>query len=71
MLLGSTYIEFDQVEVPVGNLLGEENKGFHVIMNSMLLISSHTALLYANISRLQPRAALACMHLASHGPSVC
>jgi len=38
MLLGSTYIEFDQVEVPVENLLGEENKGFPVIMNSMLLI---------------------------------
>lgn len=33
---GSTYIEFDQVEVPVSNLLGEENKGFHIIMNSMI-----------------------------------
>lgn len=33
-LIGSTYIEFDQVEVPVDNLLGEENKGFPVIMNS-------------------------------------
>jgi alkylation response protein AidB-like acyl-CoA dehydrogenase len=31
---GSTYIEFDQVEVPVSNLLGVENKGFPVIMNS-------------------------------------
>ncbi|CAP95841.1 hypothetical protein E8E15_010341 [Penicillium rubens] len=31
---GSTYIEFDQVEVPVDNLLGEENKGFPVIMNN-------------------------------------
>ncbi|KAJ5290567.1 Mannose-binding lectin [Penicillium atrosanguineum] len=31
---GSTYIEFDQVEVPVANLLGEENKGFPVIMNN-------------------------------------
>lgn len=31
---GSTYIEFDQVEVPVENLLGEENKGFPVIMNN-------------------------------------
>lgn len=31
---GSTYIEFDQVEVPVANLLGVENKGFPVIMNS-------------------------------------
>ncbi|KAJ5280535.1 hypothetical protein N7478_005907 [Penicillium angulare] len=31
---GSTYIEFDQVEVPVANLLGEENKGFSVIMNN-------------------------------------
>ncbi|KAL4738928.1 acyl-CoA dehydrogenase NM domain-like protein [Aspergillus similis] len=30
---GSTYIEFDQVEVPVANLLGE-NKGFPIIMNN-------------------------------------
>lgn len=36
-MLGSTYIEFDQVEVPVANLLGEENKGFPVIMNSGFL----------------------------------
>lgn len=35
--IGSTYIEFDQVEVPVANLLGEENKGFPVIMNSKSL----------------------------------
>ncbi|KAL4928611.1 acyl-CoA dehydrogenase family protein [Aspergillus undulatus] len=31
---GSTYIEFDDVEVPVSNLLGEENKGFPIIMNN-------------------------------------
>ncbi|KAF9889614.1 hypothetical protein FE257_007122 [Aspergillus nanangensis] len=31
---GSTYIEFDQVEVPVANRLGPENKGFSIIMNS-------------------------------------
>ncbi|OOQ91691.1 acyl-CoA dehydrogenase [Penicillium brasilianum] len=31
---GSTYIEFDQVEVPVSNLLGVENKGFPVIMSN-------------------------------------
>ncbi|BCS25248.1 acyl-CoA dehydrogenase family protein [Aspergillus puulaauensis] len=31
---GSTYIEFDDVEVPVANLLGEENKGFPIIMNN-------------------------------------
>ncbi|KAJ4311380.1 hypothetical protein N0V84_010473 [Fusarium piperis] len=31
---GSTYIEFDNVEVPVSNLLGEENKGFPIIMNN-------------------------------------
>lgn len=36
--IGSTYIEFDQVEIPVTNLLGEENKGFPVIMNSELVI---------------------------------
>lgn len=33
-LSGSTYIEFDNVEVPASNRLGEENKGFHIIMNS-------------------------------------
>ncbi|KAL4890268.1 acyl-CoA dehydrogenase/oxidase [Aspergillus ambiguus] len=31
---GSTYIEFDEVEVPVVNLLGEENKGFPIIMSN-------------------------------------
>ncbi|KAI5465065.1 acyl-CoA dehydrogenase/oxidase [Mariannaea sp. PMI_226] len=31
---GSTYIEFDDVEVPVSNLLGEENKGFSIIMHN-------------------------------------
>ena len=29
---GSTYIDFDDVEVPVENLLGPENKGFDIIM---------------------------------------
>lgn len=32
--LGSTYLEFDDVEVPVSHLLGEENKGFNIIMSS-------------------------------------
>ncbi|TVY17586.1 Acyl-CoA dehydrogenase apdG [Lachnellula arida] len=32
--LGSTYLEFDDVEVPVSNLLGEENKGFKIIMSN-------------------------------------
>ncbi|KAJ1324045.1 acyl-CoA dehydrogenase [Microdochium nivale] len=31
---GSTYIEFDDVEVPVSNLLGFENKGFPIIMRN-------------------------------------
>ncbi|ODQ67526.1 acyl-CoA dehydrogenase NM domain-like protein [Nadsonia fulvescens var. elongata DSM 6958] len=31
---GSTYIEFDDVKVPVENLLGKENKGFKVVMNN-------------------------------------
>lgn len=31
---GSTYIEFDDVEVSVENLLGEENHGFEIIMSS-------------------------------------
>ena len=32
--IGSTYIEFDDVEVPVSNLLGQENRGFPIIMSS-------------------------------------
>ncbi|KAK3632247.1 hypothetical protein LTR22_020652 [Elasticomyces elasticus] len=31
---GSTYIEFDDVEVPIENLLGEENRGFEIIMSN-------------------------------------
>ncbi|KAI5264765.1 acyl-CoA dehydrogenase NM domain-like protein [Aureobasidium subglaciale] len=31
---GSTYIEFDEVEVPVSNLLGKENEGFPIIMSN-------------------------------------
>ncbi|KAL4871124.1 hypothetical protein BDV12DRAFT_164819 [Aspergillus spectabilis] len=31
---GSTFIEFDDVQVPVNNLLGEENKGFPLIMSN-------------------------------------
>lgn len=31
---GSTYIEFDEVEVPVSNLLGKENAGFEIIMSN-------------------------------------
>lgn len=33
-LTGSTFIELDDVRVPVGNLIGEENKGFALIMSS-------------------------------------
>lgn len=31
---GSTYLEFDDVEVPVANLLGRENHGFEIVMSS-------------------------------------
>lgn len=31
---GSTYIEFDDVEVPIENLIGQENHGFLYIMSS-------------------------------------
>jgi len=36
---GSTFIEFDNVKVPISNLLGRENKGFQIIMSSSFLIS--------------------------------
>lgn len=32
--LGSTFIELDEVRVPVENRIGEENKGFPLIMSS-------------------------------------
>lgn len=32
--IGSTYLEFGDVEVPVANLLGQENQGFKIIMSS-------------------------------------
>lgn len=31
---GSTYIEFDDVEVPISNLLGKENEGFKIFMSN-------------------------------------
>ena len=33
-MLGSTFIEFDDVEVPLDNLIGPENKGFQLIMSN-------------------------------------
>ena len=35
---GSTFIEFDDVEVPAENLIGTENEGFKYIMSSMLAV---------------------------------
>ena len=31
---GSTFLEFDNVRVPVSHLLGKENQGFQIIMSS-------------------------------------
>lgn len=31
---GTTYVTFDNVKVPVGHLLGEENKGIYVILSN-------------------------------------
>jgi alkylation response protein AidB-like acyl-CoA dehydrogenase len=36
---GSTYIEFDNVEVPLSNLIGKENEGFRIIMSSKSLFA--------------------------------
>ena len=35
---GSTFIEFDDVRVPVENLIGAENRGFEIIMSSLCSI---------------------------------
>src|SRR5271169_2305685 len=33
-MIGSTFIEFDDVKVPVENLLGKENAGFKIVMSN-------------------------------------
>lgn len=38
-ILVSTHIEFDEVEVPVENLIGKENEGFAIIMSSMSTVT--------------------------------
>jgi alkylation response protein AidB-like acyl-CoA dehydrogenase len=49
---GSTFFEFDDVRVPVGNLIGQENQGFPLIMSSM---SAMTLLIEGRLTnRLQP-----------------
>lgn len=63
--IGSTYLEFDDVEVPVENLLGQENQGFKIIMSSTRIPSpapsaSHAFNSLSLLHRLQPRAHLAC-----------
>ncbi|CAH0046634.1 unnamed protein product [Clonostachys solani] len=55
---GSTYIEFDNVEVPIENLIGEENQGFRIIMSS---ITSHTIILHGHFNH--ERIWLSCMAL--------
>jgi len=34
LVSGSTFIEFDDVKVPVENLLGKENQGFKIVMSN-------------------------------------
>ena len=38
-------VKFDNVRVPVANLIGEENKGFYLLMNEFNLIRVHVALM--------------------------
>lgn len=38
---GSTFLEFEDVEVPVENLIGTENKGFEYIMSSTVPLQSN------------------------------
>lgn len=44
---GTAFVTFDNVKVPVENLLGVENKGIHVIVNTIL--SSSSLLLFSQI----------------------
>lgn len=51
---GTTYVTFEDVKVPVENLIGKENQGFKVVMTvSRLLSYSQTQ---TDLSELQPRA---------------
>jgi hypothetical protein len=64
--IGSTYIEFDDVEVPVENLLGKENHGFDIVMSSMFSPFRYRHTL-TQASRFQPRKDLARMYQSAHG----
>lgn len=38
-MVGSTFIDFDSVHVPVGNLIGREGQGFEIVMSSKTFFS--------------------------------
>lgn len=59
--LGSTFIELDDVRVPVDHLIGEENKGFPLIMSSKSASPPIVKNRLTMHSRLQPRASLTCL----------
>lgn len=59
MLIGSTYIEFDDVEVPAENLIGEKNQGFRIIMSSKSLSDPTKLAAHALLMSLQVSWALA------------
>lgn len=64
---GSTFIELDDVEVPVENLLGREGQGFEIITSSKwrepALVLMRTAILTSPPLRLQSRAPVARLHI--------
>lgn len=53
-LLGSAFIELDNVLVPAENILGKENKGFEIIMSSQLVTLWYWT--WLNIHSVHPRA---------------
>jgi hypothetical protein len=53
-LAGATYIELDNVKVPVENLIGEEGKGMRMVMTSPFFSVACCA--FDSRARLQPRA---------------
>jgi alkylation response protein AidB-like acyl-CoA dehydrogenase len=57
---GTTIITFDSVKVPVKNLLGEENKGLHVILSNFNHEGWMMACAVIRVSRLVTEECMKC-----------
>lgn len=53
---GTAYVTFDNVKVPIENVLGKENKGIYVVVCSLLCFGGVSLLNMVAVEQLQPRA---------------